>query len=169
MTLEHYYNKQIAAMATAADDAPSAIDGWDLPLKVEIRYIDKEAIVAQSSWYRDGHDYLWSEVACMKFRQPNVIDFAIWYEGQLCGLCCAFAWPESGAIQIEALQGNPRDDHKLKARILPLALYVLSAYGIAVDASEIVVNQPEEGSSRAYLKNGFAVEGSGFAYAIPGV
>lgn len=169
MTLEDYYDNQIAAMAAAEDDAPSVIDGWDLPLRVSIRYIDKHAIVAQSKWYMDGHDYLWSEVACLKFRQPHVIDFAIWYDDQLCGLCCAYAWPDSGEIVIEALQGNPNRDHKLKARVIPLVQYVLSAYGVAVGASEIVVIQPEEGSGHAYLKNGFTAQGAGFAYDIPGV
>lgn len=154
-------------MVAAERAAPSVIEGWDLPSSIEIDYIDMEAVIAQLSWGKDGFDFGWSDLACLKFKQSHVIDFAIWYEGELCGLCCAFAWPYSNEICIEALQANPAPDHKLKGYIIQIARVVLAAYGQQVNASVVLVNQAEPGSENAYLRSRFERHDDGFAYAIP--
>lgn len=140
-----------------------------MPSSIEIDYIDMEAVIAQLPWRKDGFDFGWSDLACLKFKQSHVIDFAISYEGELCGLCCAFAWPGSGEICIEALQANPSPDHKLKGYIVQIARVVLSVYGQLIGASVILVDQAEPGSEKAYLKGNFERHEGRFAYEIPEV
>lgn len=167
MTPEAYFESQRAAMVAAEQAAPSVIEGWDLPSSIEIDYIDMEAVIAQLPWGKDGFDFGWRDLACLKFKQSHVIDFAIWYEGELHGLCCAFAWPNSGEICIEALQAHPDRDHKLRGYIIQIARVVLAFYGKLVGASVILVNQAEPGSEIAYLKSRFEPHDDGFAYVIP--
>ncbi|WP_273808425.1 MULTISPECIES: hypothetical protein [unclassified Pseudomonas] len=164
MAPEEFLEAQRAAMFVAEQDAAQIIHNIGNPLDLEIRFIDKEAVIVQANWNGAKYSFEWHRIASYKYLHAEVIDFAIWYRGTLCGLCCAFV--SGDQVLLDTLQGCPDDDHPLKGYVVKLAIYVLSTYGKLIGATEIAIPQPLEGAVQVYLTNGFTYHGGVLEYQI---
>ena len=85
--------------------------------------IDLQALKAFEQW-EDPH-FSWNEVIGWKAREPLALDIAIWFDGELCGMCFANPNNSRQRIRIVRLEGRPMEAHPLKNRIATLAILVI--------------------------------------------
>lgn len=126
----------------------------DLDLsRVRFEAINAQALNAFELW--DDPHFSWGEVVGWKAREPLALDFAIWFDGELCGLCFANPNNSRQRIRIVRLEGSPKGVHPLKNRIAPLAILVIEQYAQIIGSRFIEVQEPLEGAISIYQQLGF--------------
>ncbi|EXF91861.1 hypothetical protein HK44_013725 [Pseudomonas fluorescens HK44] len=99
--------------------------------------------------------YPWDNIPDWKRKDAKGLDLAIWYEGELCGLCYATPRKSTICIKIVLLQGRTSDTHPLRGWVAPMALLVTEFYARMLGCCEIEVQEPAPGVIPYYQKLGF--------------
>lgn len=159
--------RELADYQHAAREQPAFI-----PLpginELKIKPIDKDDVISFLEWEPSAYaDFEWRTIATYKFRDDHALDFAIWANGELCGLCFACTTPSLDAVHIDYLQGASADDHPLKGHLARVAIEVVDAYASLLGAEWVVIQNPLDGALPVYRGFGFDdIDGEGLARPV---
>ena len=123
--------------------------------QVRIEPITHEAISECLEWPESRCQFPWEEIIGWKDADPKGIDVAIWYEGELCGLCYASPRKSRLCIKVILLQGSPRKSHPLRGEVAVLALTSVDFYARMLECKQIEIQDPLEGARSVYEALGF--------------
>ncbi|EJN22718.1 hypothetical protein [Pseudomonas sp. GM80] len=127
--------------------------------KVRFEPIDTLAVNASLRW--ETPQFCWREVMTWKAREPLSLDFSIWFEDELCGLCFANPNNSRRRIRIVRLEGRSGEAHPLKNRIGTLALIVIEQYARIIGSEVLEVQEPLVGAISHYQELGFRFDAQG--------
>lgn len=117
----------------------------------------------EQSWAPHGDDpsrpggWNWVQIAGVYSRHPDAFHLAIWSGLALCGLSAGRPSRGHHYLAVNFLEGSPVADHPLKGQVLPLVLAAATAYGRALGAASLRLNNPLPGAVPLYERQGFTL------------
>lgn len=138
------------------------------PELLTLREIDAEAITQYENWLTP-YDFGWERLLARRNRPAHykAIDVAIWYDGTLAGMCWASPKDSREKIFVLYIQRNPDDTLLTRGYVAPLGLSAVRNYGMLLELSYVVIDDPIPEAREAYLREGFTYhQGIGLAYDL---
>ncbi|WP_346727529.1 hypothetical protein [Pseudomonas sp. SWRI81] len=127
----------------------------DLSL-IRFEPINRQALNALELW--EDPYFSWHEVIAWKAREPRSLDFSIWFDGLLCGLCFANPNNSRRRLRIVRLEGRPGGTHPLKNRIGVLAMIIIEYFAQFIGCDVIEIQEPLSGAISVYQTLGFSFD-----------
>ena len=167
MELEILRAYQQASREMAVEEMAARALNYD-PALLTLREIDDEAIEQYEGWLTP-YDFGWERVLTWK-RKPahnNAIDVAIWYDDTLAGMCWASPKDSHEKVFVLYIERNPDDALLTRGYIAPLSLSAVRNYGLLLELTYVVIDDPIPEARDAYYREGFTqLAGIGLAYDL---
>lgn len=167
MELEILRAYQQASRELAVEEMASRHLQYD-PALLSLREIDAVAIEHYESWLTP-YDFGWERVLTWKNRPAHykAIDVAIWYAGTLAGMCWATPKESREKIFVLYIERNPDDTLLTRGYVAPLGLSAVRNYGMLLELTYVVIDDPIPEAREAYHREGFTHhQGIGLAYDL---
>lgn len=167
MELEILRAYQQASRESAVEELTDRHLAYD-PELLTIREIDLDAIEQYEGWLTQ-YDFGWERVLTWKTRPAHnrAIDVAIWYDGTLAGLCWATPKDSQEKIFVLYIERNPDDSLLTRGFVAPLGLSAVRNYGLLLELTYVVIDDPIPEAREAYQREGFTHhQGIGLAYDL---
>lgn len=167
MELEILRAYQQASRESAIDEMATSQLKYN-PALLTLREIDTEAIEQYERWLTP-YDFGWERVLTWKNRPAHykAIDVAIWYGSTLAGMCWASPKDSREKIFVLYIERNPDDTLLTRGYVAPLSLSAVRNYGMLLELTYVVINDPIPEARDAYHREGFTHHpGIGLAYNL---
>ncbi|GGK26965.1 hypothetical protein [Salinarimonas ramus] len=121
---------------------------------LQVGPIDYEATTAAArTWPRLERRVTWDWKGITKNRETKRIDAAFWVDEELCGL--SYGLVTSRGATLTRLEGSPRENHPLKGYVTDLAIALLEAVSLAVEAPRTLLQDPDPNLIEWYRRFGY--------------
>lgn len=167
MELEILRAYQQTSREMAVEEMAARALNYD-PALLSLKEIDAAAIGQYEAW-RTRYDFGWERVLVWKRRPAhnNAIDVAVWYDGILAGMCWASPKDSREKVFVLYIERNPDDTLLTRGFIAPLSLSAVRNYGLLLELTYVVIDDPIPEARDAYLREGFThLAGIGLAYDL---